>query len=266
MPSAISIVTLLTDFGDQDYFVPSVKGVILGINTQARIIDISHRIPPHSIEEAAYVLHSTYNFYPEGTVHVVVVDPGVGSARRPLLVTTSQHLFLAPDNGVLSYIFKNEPSVEVREIENKQFRLDSAGATFDGRDVFAPAAAWLTRGQVPGSFGRLTREYVTLPIPEPQVKQNVLVGEIVYIDHFGNLISNIASTDLDTLQVVTKRQDHSVYVGGVTIDRLKTHYAEGADESPDALLNSNGYLEVFMKKGRAVDHLGLKRGDVLEVK
>ena len=242
MPSAISIVTLLTDFGDRDYFVPSMKGVILGINTQARIIDISHRVTPHSIQEAAYMLNATYSLYPEGTVHVVVVDPGVGSSRRPLLVTTSQHLFLAPDNGVLSYIFKNEPSVEVREIENKQYRLDSEGATFDGRDVFAPAAAWLTRGQVPGSFGRLTREYVTLPIPEAQVKKNILIGEIVYIDHFGNVISNIASTDFDTLRTETKQQQHSIHVGGVTIDQLKTHYAEGADQSPDPLINSNGYL------------------------
>src|SRR5207244_155930 len=155
MPSAISVVTLLTDFGERDYFVASMKGVILNINPQARIVDLSHQVRPQQVDEAAYLLKSCYRYFPEGTVHVVVVDPGVGSARRPLLVTSSRYYFVAPDNGVLTDVLQEEVSVEVREIENKQYRLDAEGATFDGRDLFAPAAAWLTRGQPPGSYGRL---------------------------------------------------------------------------------------------------------------
>ncbi|MEK7268940.1 MAG: SAM-dependent chlorinase/fluorinase, partial [Nitrospirota bacterium] len=153
MPSAISVVTLLTDFGERDYFVASMKGVILNINPQARIVDLSHQVGPQQVDEAAYLLKSSYRYFPDGSVHVAVVDPGVGSARRPLLVTTSRYFFVAPDNGLLSYIYQEEAGVEVRQIENKQYRLDSEGTTFDGRDLFAPAAAWLTRGQPPGSYG-----------------------------------------------------------------------------------------------------------------
>ena len=125
---------------------------------------MSHNITPHSIEEAAFLLNSSYHYFPDGTVHVVVIDPGVGSSRRGLLVTTSRFFFVAPDNGVLSYIFENELDLEVRQIENRQFRLDSEGATFDGRDLFAPSAAWLTRGQTPGAYGRLVADYETLTI------------------------------------------------------------------------------------------------------
>ena len=265
MLSVISVVTLLTDFGDRDYFVASMKGVILGINSQARIVDLSHQVTPHSIEEAAFLLKSCYHYFPDGTVHVVVVDPGVGSSRRPLLVSTSRYFFVAPDNGVLSYIYENELSVEVRHIENRQFRLDSEGATFDGRDLFAPAGAWLTRGQVPGSYGRLIRDHVRLSIKQPEVHHGVLEGRVAYIDSFGNVISDITPTDLKTLQEVTKRTDIAIQVGATTIKGLKTHYGQGSSESPEALINSNGHLEVFLKEGRASDQLRVKVGDPIQV-
>src|SRR3989338_6305716 len=148
------LITLITDFGHKDPFVGIMKGVIFGINPSATIIDLSHGIPPQDVLAGALVLRYAVPYFPDGTVHVAVVDPGVGSSRRPLLVSTSRFYFLAPDNGLLSYIFDEELSVEVRAIENKQYRLDSEGTTFDGRDLFAPAAAWLTKGQTPGSFGR----------------------------------------------------------------------------------------------------------------
>lgn len=266
MPSAISVVTLLTDFGDRDYFVASMKGVILGINTQVRILDLSHHITPHCIEEAAFFLKSCYQYFPDGTIHVVVVDPGVGSIRRPLLVSTSRYFFVAPDNGVLSHIYDDEElSVEVREIENKQYRLDSEGATFDGRDVFAPAAAWLTRGQVPGSYGRLIRDYKTLSLEEPQIRGKVLAGRIMYVDHFGNLISNIKPYDLQSLRDVTKNQDISVHMGSVTIEGIKANYGEGSQDAPQALINSNGNLEIFLKEGHAARCLEAKVGDSIEI-
>ena len=265
MPSAISLVTLLTDFGERDYFVPSIKGVMLGINPQLRIVDLSHQISPQDIKQAAFILKSCYRYFPDGTVHVVVVDPGVGSQRRPLLVSTSRYFFIAPDNGILSEILQEEVSVEVRAIENKQYRLDAEGATFDGRDLFAPAAAWLTKGQVPGSYGRLIRDAVRLPKDEPKMDGEKLRGTIVYIDHFGNLISNITTNDLQTFRSVTKRDIQTIRLGELLINGMKTHYAEGALGIPEALINSNGQLEIFIKQGSAVERCAGKIGQPIEV-
>jgi S-adenosylmethionine hydrolase len=261
----MSLVTLLTDFGDRDYFVASMKGVILGINPQARIVDLTHQIAPQHVEDAAYVLKSAYPYFPDGTVHVAVVDPGVGSARRPLLVSTSRYFFLAPDNGLLSYIYQDESSVDVRQIENRQYRLDSEGTTFDGRDVFAPAAAWLTRGQTPGSYGRLVRDFAKLPLAEPAWKSQAFVGQIVYVDHFGNLISNITALHVKEVQGVTKRPHVTVRIGGMTIDGLTACYADAAPGEPCALINSNGQLEIFIKEGSAADLLKLGRGERIDV-
>lgn len=260
MPSAISVITLLTDFGDRDYFVASMKGVILGINPQARIVDLGHTVTPHQVEEAAYLLKASYKYFPDGTVHVAVVDPGVGSTRRPLLVSTSRHFFIAPDNGLLSYIFQDETGVEVRQIENRQYRLDSEGTTFDGRDLFAPAAAWLTKGQQPGSYGKLINDYVRLPIAEPKWEGSVLTGTIVYVDRFGNLISNFTLFHVQDVQGRTKRSSVSVRIGGVTIDGLVRSYADGDRAAPHALINSNGQVEVFLKEGSAAEMLKVIRG------
>lgn len=265
MPSAISLVTLLTDFGETDYFVPSMKGVMLGINPQVRLVDLTHRIPPHGIEQAAFFLKSCYQYYPDGTVHVVVVDPDVGSDRRALLVSTARYFFVAPDNGVLSYIFKEEASVEVRAIENKQYRLDSAGATFDGRDLFAPSAAWLTKGQMPGSYGRLIHDHVTLPDNPPKMHQQVLQGHIMYIDHFGNAITDITSTEMETFRSVTKQECAGLTIGDITIKGLKTYYGEGATGLPEILINSNGHLEIFIKQGCAKDRCELHVGQNVEL-
>ena len=265
MPSAISVVTLTTDFGEQGHFVASMKGVILGINNQARIIDMSHNITPHSIEEAAFLLNSCYHYFPDGTVHVVVVDPGVGSSRRGLLVTTARFFFVAPDNGVLSYVFENELDVEVRQIENRQFRLDSEGATFDGRDLFAPSAAWLTRGLTPGAYGRLISDYEKLSIQKPEVKKGVLEGRVAYIDHFGNIITDITPDAIKLLQEITKKKGFSLQLGGITLEELKTHYKQGSTETPSALINSNGYVELFLRQERVSDKLGVKIGDLVYV-
>lgn len=265
MPATISLITLLTDFGDRDYFVASMKGVILNINPQARIVDLSHRVAPHQIEDAAYVLKSSYRYFPDGTVHVAVVDPGVGSARRPLLVSTSRYFFLAPDNGLLTDVLQEELSVEVRQIENKQYRLDAEGATFDGRDLFAPAAAWLTRGQAAGTFGPLIRDFTRLPVHEPAWEGPTFVGHIVYVDHFGNLISNITSSHLAEIRRYTKRTSVRIRIAGVTIDDLTTCYADGSVDAPHALINSNGQVEVFIKEGSASNMLKVGRGERLEI-
>jgi S-adenosylmethionine hydrolase len=265
MPIPISLITMLTDFGERDYFVASMKGVILGINPQARLVDLSHQVTPQDVEEAAYVLKSSYRYFPDGTVHLAVVDPGVGSQRRPLLVSTSRHFYLAPDNGLLSYIFEEETSVEVRQIENRQYRLDSEGATFDGRDLFAPAAAWLTKGQPLGSFGRLIQDYVRLPTSEPRWYDQRLAGRIVYVDHFGNLISNLSKEHVDQIRTASKREAISVRVAGVSFTGLVGCYDDGTPATPHALINSNGHLEIFVKGGNAADLLKCGRGEPVEL-
>ncbi len=267
-PQAISVVTLLTDFGDRDYFVASLKGVILGINPHVRFVDLSHQVTAHRIDEAAYLLKAAYRYFPDGTVHLAVVDPGVGSRRRPLLATSSRYFFLAPDNGLLSYVLEEETGVDVRQIENKQYRLDAEGATFDGRDLFAPCAAWLTRGQQPGSYGRLIQDYVRLPKLKPELKGGVLKGRVLYVDHFGNLISNITPYDLREWRGATKRaeEDLVVAIGATTVQGLVGCYADGSPDEPRALINSNGQLEVFLKEGRAADRLKAGIGDAVDIR
>lgn len=265
MPQALSVITLLTDFGARDSFVASMKGVILNINAQARIVDLSHHVTPHQVHEAAYLLKSCYRYFPEGTVHLAVVDPGVGSGRRPILVNSSRYFFLAPDNGLLTHIFDEETDVEVRQIENKQYRLDSEGATFDGRDLFAPAAAWLTKGQPLGSYGRLIRDAVRLPLLEPRWEQHAMVGQIMYVDRFGNLISDLTPLHLKEVQGVTKRSTPYIRLGKTTIEGLVNSYQDGSSETPHALINSNGQLEIFLKEGSAATGLGVGRGERIEI-
>jgi S-adenosylmethionine hydrolase len=189
----------------------------------------------------------------------------VGSQRRPLLVTSSRYFFIGPDNGLFTQVCDEESSVEVRLIENRQYRLDSEGATFDGRDLFVPAAAWLTKGQPIGSFGRLVPHYERLSIPEPAWEKHVLAGQIVYIDRFGNLISNLTGYHVKEVRGLTKRSEPYIRIGGLTIDGLVRSYSEGTPDQPQALINSNGYVEVFLKEGRAVDRLNVARGTGIEL-
>ena len=260
MPHPLGLITLLTDFGDRDSFVASMKGVILTINPQATIVDISHHVPPHSIEDAAYLLKSCYRYFPEGTVHVAVVDPGVGTERRPLGIRTARYYFLGPDNGLFSYIFDEEKEVEVRVIENQQTHLDSVGHTFDGRDLFAPAAAWLTRQQPFVSFGRLIYDFKTFTVSKPKWESMVLVGEIVHVDQFGNLISNLTPHHVKEVREVTKQSNARICIAGHTIDRLVGSYSEGDPLIPHALINSNGQIEIFLKEGSAAHIMNAARG------
>lgn len=264
MPLAIPLITLLTDFGERDYFVASMKGVILNINPQARIVDLSHNVTAHDVGDAAYLLKSCYRYFPDGTIHVTVVDPGVGTQRRPLLVSSSRYFFVGPDNGLFTHVYQDESGIEVRHIENRQYRLDSDGATFDGRDLFAPAAAWLTKGQPIGSFGRLVPNYERLPIPEPTWDKQMMAGQIVYIDRFGNLMTNVAAYHFKEVRDLTKHEP-SIRIGGLTIEGLVRSYGEGSLDQPQALINSNGYLEIFLREGRAADRMNAVRGARVEL-
>jgi S-adenosylmethionine hydrolase len=265
VPHPAGLITLLTDFGDRDSFVASMKGVILTINPHATLVDLSHHVPPHSVEDAAYLLKSCYRYFPEGTVHVAVVDPGVGSARRAITVKSARYFFLAPDNGVLSYIFDDEQPVEVREINQRKFRRESPGRTFDGRDLFAPAAARLAKQEPFESYGPVIGDYQTFPIAQPHWEQATLVGEIVYVDRFGNLISNLAQQHLEEVRLVAKCRQLSILIGKRIIEGLVESYSEGMAEKPSALINSDGKLEVFLKEASAADLLQVGRGARIEV-
>jgi hypothetical protein len=265
VPQPSGLITLLTDFGDRDSFVASMKGVIITINPYATIVDLSHQIVPYQIEEAGYVLHSCYRSFPDGTIHVAVVDPGVGSARRPLLVATPRHYFLAPDNGLLSRVLRDECDVEIRQIEDAQYRLESKGATFDGRDLFAPAAAWLAKGEPVSSFGRVIDDPVTRSIAGPIWLGQAMVGQIEYVDRFGNLISNITARHIGEFQNVTGRTTPTIRIGERMMSGLVTSYTEGEPNCLCGLVNSNGFLELFIKEGSAADSLEMKAGEQIYI-
>jgi S-adenosylmethionine hydrolase len=265
VPPSLRLITLLTDFGDRDWFVASMKGAILSIHPQARIVDLSHQIAPHRIDEAGYFLKSCYREFPEGTIHVVVVDPGVGSERRVIIVKSAGYFFLAPDNGVLSYIFDDEQPVEVREIDRRKFRRESPGHTFDGRDLFAPAAARLAKDEPFESYGPVIGDYRTFEIAQPSWEQTILVGEIVYVDRFGNLISNLTQQHLEEARTVAMGRQLSLRIGERIIEGVVNSYSEGMAENPSALINSNGKLEVFLKEASAADSLQVRRGGRIEV-
>jgi S-adenosylmethionine hydrolase len=261
VPPARPLITLLTDFGSRDNFVASMKGVILSIHSEARIVDVSHEISPHGIEEAAHVIASCYRYFEEGTIHVVVVDPGVGSARRSLLVTTSRQYFLAPDNGLLSRVLWDERDAEVRQIDNMLYRLPSEGPTFDGRDLFSPAAAWLAMGEPTSSFGHVIDDPVVLPLAFPITQDGMLIGQIEYIDRFGNLITNITAADVRGWSETTGRPHPTVHVGTHVIEGLVVSYSQGGLNSPSVLINSSGKLEIFLDQQSATQQLRIGLGE-----
>ena len=193
----LPMITLLTDFGTSDYFVPAVKGVILTLNPQAQIIDLTHDISAQDVHAGAFTLGACWRNFPPGTIHLAVVDPGVGSARHPIVVQADQHLFVGPDNGLFSFVYARAKQVSVFHATNTDFFQTKPSATFHGRDVFAPLAGWLSRGVHPSSFGPVINDYVRFDLPHPQFDRHSgrLTGSVIHIDRFGNCITNITETE-----------------------------------------------------------------------
>jgi S-adenosylmethionine hydrolase len=272
------IITLTTDFGSGDAYVAAVKGVILTINPRATIVDICHSIKPQNIFEAAFIISTIHNYFPKGTIHVVVVDPGVGSSRKALILKTHSALFLAPDNGVLSYIVaevsaspiyeSNNISLNLRSrklggevtainITNPEYWQKPVSTTFHGRDIFAPVAAYLSLGVPVNKFGKKITRIHVFPIPRPyQDAYGNIIGLILHIDSFGNLITNIKSTDLKTRQV-------NISLGAHCIRGISSFYAQG--KGLMALIGSNGYLEISFAEGSAAAVLNARVGDTVTV-
>jgi S-adenosylmethionine hydrolase len=257
---ARSIVTLTTDFGSTDPFVAVMKGVILGINPEAELVDLCHDIRPYDIMEAAYVIAQAYRYFPPRTIHVVLVDPGVGTARRPLLVSADRYIFVAPDNGVLSLIYAREEALYVRHITATHYFLEPVSNTFHGRDIFAPVAGWLSRRVETEKFGDLITDYTRFAAPQPKrVNEHSLKGVVVRVDRFGTLMTNLTPADLPELF----RQNPAPFkmtLGKGEITQLKTAYADGAQGEVFAIVGSSGYLEIAANRASASQTLGVGRG------
>ncbi|RJQ44210.1 MAG: hypothetical protein C4538_10695 [Nitrospiraceae bacterium] len=247
------IVTLTTDYGLKDSFVGMLKGVILGINPNAKIIDITHNIERHNILQASQVIGMSYRYFPPATIHVVVVDPGVGGERRPILVITENHYFIGPDNGVFTPIFEKEYSnfFKVLNLTSSHYFLPINGATFHGRDIFAPVAAWLSKGVDSQKFGVQISDHLKINIPKPLLSgDNTIQGEVISIDNFGNASSNITMDDLSKLAPIDEKHKFKILFKGNKL-LFVNYYAEANDSSLYATINGFGHLELFVNQDNA---------------
>lgn len=251
------IITLTTDFGLADPFVGIMKGVILGIAPDSQLIDITHDIRSYDITEGALVLNSAYRYFPAGTIHVVVVDPGVGSARSPMAALSRGHMFVAPDNGVLSFVLSSDPMAAIYRITNESLFNENVSRTFHGRDIFAPVAANLARGTPIDSVGPRVLDFVQKPFPTPRPQGDKLVGTILRVDKFGNIITNFSRQQLGP--------DSSLRVAGLSINRFCATFSEADPGEFFAFEGSTGFIEIALNQGSAADKLKVGRGAEIEL-
>jgi S-adenosylmethionine hydrolase len=252
------LITLTTDFGTRDGFVAQMKGVILGINPRARLIDVTHDIEPYSVLEGALVLKGISSHFPSGTIHVAVVDPGVGSNRRGIVLCTEDQTYVGPDNGLFSLIMSDNRACIMREIQNPDFMRPEPHPTFHGRDIFAPVAAQLSAGKPSEEVGPLVHDPAKLSIPTVGENAAGLEGAVIYVDRFGNLTSNIDKAMLSKIV-------GTVCVGNVTIQGLSRFFGEVPEGETMALINSFGLLEIAVNKGNATKVLGIGKGEPVRV-
>ncbi len=255
------LITLTTDFGIEDPFVGIMKGVIARINPRAIVVDLTHGIPAQNILAAAMTLRHAVKYFPQKTIHVVVVDPGVGSTRRPLLIAVDETYFIGPDNGVLSLAGEGRQPNRIVHLSNPAYYLKPTSGTFHGRDIFAPVAAYLSLGIAPEAFGETLDDYIHIDPPEVVRAKRSVTGEIVYIDGFGNLFTNIQEQDLTGLGGETL----SIVLGELTIAGLALNYSTVESGQPVALINSWGVLEIALNKGDVARRFSVRIGEKVYV-
>jgi S-adenosylmethionine hydrolase len=261
-----SIITLTTDFGLNDHFVGVMKGVMLDIFPEAHFVDITHAVQAFDVLDGSLSISQAYSFFPSGTVHMVVVDPGVGTARRPILVTTERHHFIAPDNGVLSLVYERETRLSVRHITAEHYFLPNRSNTFHGRDVFSPVAANLAKGVNPQNFGDEVTDFVRFAAPRPKpIDERTLRGIVLKVDRFGNLITNITPQDAPALTNSATTGFKILVAGKGPITRICPSYAEGAPGETFGVWGSMGFLEIATNRGSAVQLLGAGKGAEVNV-
>ncbi|MCS7365944.1 MAG: S-adenosyl-l-methionine hydroxide adenosyltransferase family protein [archaeon GB-1867-035] len=260
-----NIITLLTDFGEKDPYVAAMKGVILTIAPHVKIIDITHNITKFNIREGAFILASIIKYFPRNTIHVGVVDPGVGSLRKPIIAVTKRSILIGPDNGLLMLAAEREGLLKVLEIRRHKFLLEEVSYTFHGRDIFAPVAAYIANGVKPEEIGEEVEEYVKLPFPKPRILKKKIIGEIIHIDDFGNIITNISIKEL---------QKKSISIGSeITVEihgekeklNLKDSYSKVEVEQTLAIIDSFNLLEIAVNQGNAARKYNVKVGEKITV-
>ena len=256
------IITLTTDFGLSDHYAGTMKGVILGICPQAEIVDLSHQVGTYEVMEGAFLVAQAYRYFPRGTVHVVVIDPGVGTARRPILAEAAGQRFVAPDNGVLSMMYAREKP-KVRWITAEEYFLKPVSQTFHGRDIFAPVGAHLARRVAPARMGKLITDYLRLHFERPvRTARRAWAGAVLKIDRFGNLITNFPAEELRELD----KRPFQLSIGLETVSRLARNYAESGPGELFVIVGSSGYLEVSAYQASAAKLLGCGVGAPVELR
>jgi S-adenosyl-L-methionine hydrolase (adenosine-forming) len=259
------IITLTTDFGLNDHFVGTIKGVILDIAPEVEIVDICHSVQAFDVLDGALTIAQAYSYFPASTVHLVVVDPGVGTARRPILVTSERHHFVAPDNGVLSLVYSREERLQVRHVTAEHYYLQPVSNTFHARDIFAPVTAYLAKGVDPAKFGEEVDDFVRFNAPKPKpADANTLRGVVLKVDRFGNLITNITPQDAPLL-FQPQPPAFKILVGNREIAEIKLNYTQGAPGEVFGILGSMGYLEIAANRGSAAQALGAGKGSDVNV-
>ena len=252
------IIALLTDFGTKDYFVGAMKGVILSINSQVNIVDITHEIEPQNIASAEFTLRACYANFPKQTIFIAVVDPGVGSNRKAIVVETGDYYFIAPDNGLLSFVFSTGENCKVYELTNEKFFAENVSATFHGRDIFAPVAAHLSNGVQPDEFGRQITDYIRFDESKPRIESDgKITGEIIHIDRFGNLITNLTKEYLP--------DEFVAEVNNVKIKKIRNFFAEAEKSELFVIFGSAGFLEIVAFQDSAAGKLKAEIGDKIIV-
>ena len=251
------IITLTTDFGTSDHLVGSMKGVILNINPAARIVDVNHSVAAYDILDGALSIANAYRYFPPRSIHVVIVDPGVGTERRPVLVTGEKQFFVAPDNGVLSMIYERE-SCTVRHITAEHYFLNPISPTFHGRDIFAPTAAWLSKTFQTEAFGEIVTDFVRFTMPKAKSTGQAVKGVILRVDAFGNLMTNLTAEDIPAAAI--GGGSIKLSVNGKPVVKFGQTFASGNAGEPIAMLGSAGYVEIAVNRGNAARTLGVNRG------
>jgi S-adenosylmethionine hydrolase len=265
----MSIITLLTDFGTEDAYVGVMKGAILSINPSAVVVDVCHYIDPQDVIEAAYLIKSSYRYFPRGTVHIIVVDPGVGGNRSIVAVEFSGHIFLAPDNGVLTFLMDEGEIDTIVRVENTQYFLNSISQTFHGRDIFAPVGSHISKGVPIEKLGPHLgmQDLIRLSIPKPYLSdKDELIGTIISIDRFGNCISNINENCLNKFVKNGSEKKLEIKIGKTVIKSLSRSYTDVRLGCPLAIIGSFGYLEIAMNCDNASRQLNVEKGDTITLK
>lgn len=255
------IITLTTDFGLQDQYVSAMKAVILGLTPDVRLVDISHEIPAQDIMAGAWVIRNSAFLFPKNTVHVVVIDPGVGTDRRPIILQVEDQIFVGPDNGLFS-LFYSEFDCKAIELKNEKYWRKERSRTFHGRDIFAPVAAHLSNGVAPEEMGSPISDLVTYHWAVPIGDKDGLQGWVVHIDRFGNLITNISEK---LIEEKVGRRKVRIYIGNTMIDHLVNTFGDVEDGDPAAFIGSSGMLEIGINKGNAAELLSVYKGAQISV-